>query len=299
MAEKPEPKDEFESEQGELQKKGSGGGVGSRSAANLIFDSDDISEGLAEDRKFVWALARGLEVLRAFSSRPVPLGNSELAEITGLPKATITRLTHTLTKLGYLNFVRRLGKYETAPAILALGYPVVSALRARVLVRDHLIRLSSESDMAFALGGRDRLNMIYIEAAYPPTVTNYRLDVGNRVDIARSAIGRAYLYSLSEVDRDHIYASLARRYGDEWPDLKSRIADSMAEIRERNFCIVDAEWSPDVRAVGVPFKAVDGSEVMALNAAGPRYAHDIRKLEEVVGPRLVHLSRNLSPMLGR
>src|SRR5690606_28237835 len=67
----------------------------SRSAVQLVFDNDDIGTRLAKDRKFVWALARGLEILRAFSARPAPLGNSELATITNLPKATISRLTHT------------------------------------------------------------------------------------------------------------------------------------------------------------------------------------------------------------
>ena len=54
------------------------------------------------DRKFVTALARGLEVLRVFTPTEGLLGNGEIAERTGLPKPTVSRLTYTLTKLGYL-----------------------------------------------------------------------------------------------------------------------------------------------------------------------------------------------------
>jgi len=60
------------------------------------------------DRKFVTALARGLEVLRAFTPTEGLLGNGEIAERTGLPKPTVSRLTYTLTKLGYLAHVERL-----------------------------------------------------------------------------------------------------------------------------------------------------------------------------------------------
>src|SRR5256885_13076191 len=49
------------------------------------------------DRKFVTALARGLEVLRVFTPTEGLLGNGEIAERTGLPKPTVSRLTYTLT----------------------------------------------------------------------------------------------------------------------------------------------------------------------------------------------------------
>ena len=75
---------------------------------------------IGSDRKFVSALARGLEVLRAFTPTEGLLGNGEIVERTGLPKPTVTRLTYTLTKLGYLAYVERLGKYQLAPAALVL-----------------------------------------------------------------------------------------------------------------------------------------------------------------------------------
>jgi DNA-binding IclR family transcriptional regulator len=55
------------------------------------------------DRQFVNGLARGLEVLRAFRPDDGPLGNHALAERTGLPRSTVSRLTYTLTSLGYLS----------------------------------------------------------------------------------------------------------------------------------------------------------------------------------------------------
>ena len=55
------------------------------------------------DRQFAIALARGLEVLRAFGPADRSLTNRELCDRTGLPKATVSRMTHTLTLLGYLS----------------------------------------------------------------------------------------------------------------------------------------------------------------------------------------------------
>ena len=63
-------------------------------------DGEPVQPG--KDRKFVEALSRGLDVLRAFSQGSVILGNQDIARITGLPKPTVSRMTYTLTKLGYL-----------------------------------------------------------------------------------------------------------------------------------------------------------------------------------------------------
>ena len=69
-------------------------------------------KGETKDRKFVEALARGLDVLRAFGQKGGVLGNQDIAAITGLPKPTISRLTYTLTQLGYLTYSTRLEKYQ-------------------------------------------------------------------------------------------------------------------------------------------------------------------------------------------
>jgi DNA-binding IclR family transcriptional regulator len=76
------------------------------------------SKKVATDRSFVVALSRGLDVLRAFRPNDGLLGNQEIAARTNLPKPTISRLTYTLTKLGYLTPVPRFDKYQLAPAAI-------------------------------------------------------------------------------------------------------------------------------------------------------------------------------------
>lgn len=270
----------------------------SSSAVQLIYDDQDLSETLKNDPKFNWSLARGLEILRAFSGRPAPLGNAELSEITGLPKATVSRLTHTLSELGFLALNPRLGKFELTPAILALGYPVLSSMKTRALSKNYISDLAREVGLTVALGSRDRSSMIYVDACHPPGMMSLRLDVGSRVEMAKTSLGRAFLWGLSEMERAILFSTFERRYGDEWPALKAAIEKSLVQIDDRGFCIVDGDWQDDIRGVGVPLFSEDGSVALALNAAGPRFAASIETLEQDVGPRLVHLSRSLQPMLG-
>lgn len=87
--------------------------------------SDDIEDtGTPKDRKFVEALARGLDVLRAFTHGSVVMGNQDIARITGLPKPTVSRMTYTLTKLGYLSYSQQLEKYQLDSGVLRSATPM-------------------------------------------------------------------------------------------------------------------------------------------------------------------------------
>src|ERR1700749_318448 len=144
----------------------------------------------ATDRSFVVALSRGLDVLRAFQPNDGLLGNQEIAARTKLPKPTVSRLTYTLSKLGYLTPVPRFEKYQLAPAALALGYSALANLGVRHLSEPYREELMRETGGAVAVGGRDRLSMIYFGQSRGMTV-GVPLDVGSRVSIAPTAPGGA------------------------------------------------------------------------------------------------------------
>ena len=82
-------------------------------------------------------------MLRAFHPNDGLLGNQEIAARTNLPKPTVSRLTYTLTKLGYLTPVPRFEKYQLAPSAMALGYAALANLGVRHLsepFREELMR---------------------------------------------------------------------------------------------------------------------------------------------------------------
>ncbi|MEP4420199.1 MAG: helix-turn-helix domain-containing protein [Nitratireductor sp.] len=82
-----------------------------------------------KDRQFVEALARGLAVLESLSRAQMPLTNGDLAKMTGLAPSTVSRLTHTLSVMGYVRLSRPNRAYELTPKNLTLGYPVLAGMR--------------------------------------------------------------------------------------------------------------------------------------------------------------------------
>ena len=80
-----------------------------------------MSEAHEKDRRFASTLARGLSVLRAFRASDDGLSHMEIVQRTGLPNATVSRLTFTLGELGYLSHAGKNDRYRLGPAALVLG----------------------------------------------------------------------------------------------------------------------------------------------------------------------------------
>jgi DNA-binding IclR family transcriptional regulator len=245
------------------------------------------------DRKFVTALARGLEVLRAFTSTDGLLGNGEIAERTGLPKPTVSRLTYTLTSLGYLRHVERLGKYQLAPAALALGYSALANMRIRQIARGEMQALADYAGASIALGTRDRLDLIYVEHCRSKRGVMLRLSLGSRIPIATTAMGRALIAGLPETERDWLMGYMKRQEGKRWPRVRAGIERAISDVAARGFTLAIGEWERDINAVGVPLIAPDGSGAFAFNCGAPAFQFTRERLESDIGPRLVNMVRNV------
>jgi len=252
----------------------------------------------ATDRNFVVALSRGLDVLRAFQPNDGLLGNQEIAARTNLPKPTVSRLTYTLTKLGYLTPVPRFEKYQLTPSAMALGYAALANLGVRHLSEPFREEVMRETGGAVAVGGRDRHSMIYFGQSRNGLTLGVQLDVGSRIPIATTAMGRAYIWALAPDERAVLLRELREHYGSRWPKMRDGIERSGEMVAKHGFAISTGDWQNDVAAVGVALKLNDGTGPYAFNCGAPAFRFTEDRLRHDIGPRLVAMVRNIEAALG-
>jgi DNA-binding IclR family transcriptional regulator len=252
---------------------------------------------VATDRSFVVALSRGLDVLRAFQPNDGLLGNQEIAARTKLPKPTVSRLTYTLTKLGYLTPVPRFEKYQLAPVAMALGYAALTNLGVRHLSEPYREELMRETGGAVAVGGRDRLSMIYFGQSRGMTL-GVQLDVGSRMPIATTAMGRAYFWALPEEERNALLRDLREYYGTRWAKMRDGLERAGETVAKHGFTISAGEWHDDIAAVGVALKLNDGTGPYAFNCGAPAFRFTEDRLRNDIGPRLLTMVRTIEAALG-
>ena len=191
------------------------------------------------------------------------LGNLDLARLTGLPKPTISRITYTLTELGYLRYHPDTGKYSPGYGVLALGFGLLAGLEVRELAKASMTDLARETGGAVALGAFDGDAMTYVEAIHGSSALYLRLPVGYRASLD-SAMGRAYLASLPPA----ACADVLDRLGAAAP-AAAAIERARIELADTGCCFAIGEWQSGINAVAVPFTSVTGEGVFVMSCGGP------------------------------
>ena len=243
------------------------------------------------------SLTRGLDILRAFTINDATLGNQDLIERTGLPKATVSRLTAALVARGYLHYDAALGRYSIGPATISLGYSALSSNPVIHMARPLMQELADSTGAAVALGTRDGMEMVYLANCRSMSPVSLRLNVGSRLPIWKTSMGLSYMAEMKPEIATELLDQLCR----DDPPNAARIRRSVEEARmqyaERGFVSGFGVWYSYINAVGVAFRPTDGSPLVALTCGGIVDILPREKCLSEVGPVLVDLTRKLRARL--
>lgn len=216
------------------------------------------------------------------------LGNQEIARRCNLPKSTVSRLTSTLTRLGYLIQSEDGGKFRLGTATLSLGSAMLSKLDVRQVARPWMEELAALAKVEVALGARDRLSMIYVEAcrsAKPPP--GPVLAVGSRIPVATTAMGRAWLAAINSQDRSEFLERLAKRHAGRWAEARRGVERAIHEHATLGVTCSFGEWQQDINGIACAVRPGDDLPPMAISCGGASDRVSPQFLLTEVRPRLI------------
>ena len=210
------------------------------------------------------SLERGVEILRAFRPGSALLGNGDLAERTGLSRATVSRLTQTLVGVGMLQQEPLRKGYRLAPAVLSLAHSMRSGSMLLQVAAPLMRALAESKRINVGLAAPDGDEMVYLESIrYSRRVAFRNVVSGQRVPMELTSLGRAYVSAASEPKRRALLALFKKRRGAQWPALSREIDEAMSMVSDRGFCV--ASWQPEVVALAVPLQITDA--IYSLNVS--------------------------------
>jgi DNA-binding IclR family transcriptional regulator len=241
------------------------------------------------------SLERGIEILRAFRPGSEVLGNGELAERTGLPKATISRLTQTLVGAGLLQAESALRAYRLAPAVLSLAHAMRSGSRVLAVAAPLMRRLAERERLNVGLAAPDRDEMVYLESIrYARRVAFRTVVSGQRVPMELTSLGRAYLASASEPELEALMSTFRRRRRRQWDALRTEIERSIRQVNEQGWCA--ASWQPEVVAVATLLETADAAYALnvSMSTTEPTAA-----AARSIAPKLLMLKAEITAALSK
>lgn len=256
--------------------------------------NDTLAQSKAEDdRQFVTALGRGLTLLAGFEHHE-QLSHQQLCQLTALPKATVTRLVHTLSMLGFLRTTAQ-GQYQLGSSAVRLSAQAWSRHDMVAFAEPLLRQFASQNEVSVNLATEIEGEMRYLACCRSPTRLSVNLQVGSAVPVARTAIGRAF-YAVSSPNRQKvIMANLQMCLPDtEFQQTQIALIYASQYYETRGYTLSDGDFSADILAVAVGvFDVATGHYAYSLNASVPRANWKVEDYAEIIVPKLQKLAERI------
>ncbi|MGP9546082.1 IclR family transcriptional regulator, partial [Psychrobacter sp. AOP7-B1-25] len=202
------------------------------------------------DRQFVTALGRGLTILAAFE-HDERLTHQQLCQMTALPKATVTRLIHTLTTLGFLRITEH-GQYQLGSSAVRLSATAWSRHDMVAAAEPLLRQFAVENEVSVNLATEVEGEMRYHACCRSPARLSVNLQVGSAVPVARTAIGRAFYAASSQSRQAVIISNLQENLSiEEYDHAQSSLASATEQYEKYGYTVSAGDFSTDILAVAV------------------------------------------------
>jgi IclR family pca regulon transcriptional regulator len=242
---------------------------------------------------FVEALARGLDIIKAFSPTATALSVSDAAARTSLPRPTARRLLMTLEKLGYVRSSN--GVYTLTTKVLELGTTYIAALGIWELARPHLEALVAQTGESSSMSQLDGSDIVYVARVPVPKIIALSVHIGTRFPAVATSMGQVLLADLPrpellEVLDTPSQSGIIPRSA---PTL-SRLERELELVRKRGWALSDERLSLGIRSVAAPVRDAAGATVAAVNVTVHAAETSVGELKREHLPKLLETAAELT-----
>ncbi|WP_249714091.1 IclR family transcriptional regulator domain-containing protein [Rhizomonospora bruguierae] len=213
---------------------------------------------------FIEALARGLDVIKAFEPHHPSMTLSALATRANLARPTTHRILLTLAELGYVR-ATDFG-FSLTPKVLELSLAFVQSAGLWDAARPHMERLVAQTNESTSIVQLDGCDIVYVARVAVPKVVALNVHIGTRFPALQTALGQVILADLQPDELEQTLAQPSRSgVTPRWlPDSTER-DEALKQVREQGWALADGWLAMGIRSVAVPLRGASGRVIAAMN----------------------------------
>jgi DNA-binding IclR family transcriptional regulator len=256
-----------------------------------------LASDLTVEGDVIQVVSRAFDVLRCFEGHETRLGNLEISNRCGLPRSTVSRLTHTLTRMGQLVYLPRDQKYRIGPSAVAMSTTMMKGLQLRNLIRLRLQDVAEQLPGTVGFVIPDRFHLVYLEYARAANALGLHESTGSRISVATTAAGHAYAAALDPELGNALVAEMERERPEAAKLLKPRIEANRQFLREHGYVVACGLWSPHINGCAVPLWSPQYQTVVVVTIGLLSAMFDEQRLHKEVAPRMIELAGAVGGLL--
>jgi DNA-binding IclR family transcriptional regulator len=251
----------------------------------------------ANEGDVIQVVSRAFDVLRCFESHDARLGNLEISSRCGLPRSTVSRLTHTLTRMGQLVYLPRDQKYRIGPSAVAMSTSMMRGAQLRHLIRLRLQEVAEQLPGTVGFVIPDRFHLVYLEVGRAANALGLSSTTGTRIAMASTAAGHAYTAALDPEVGDALLAEMQREDPESAKLLRPRLQDNRRCLHERGYVVACGLWSPLINGLAVPLWSPQYQTFVVVTIGLLSALYDEKRLHKEVAPKILELSATIGAIL--
>src|SRR3954452_3274716 len=249
------------------------------------------------DADVIQVVSRAFDVLRCFEGHEARLGNLEISNRCGLPRSTVSRLTHTLTRMGQLVYLPRDQKYRIGPSAVAMSTSMTRGLQLRNLIRQRLQDVAEQLPGTVGFVIPDQFHLVYLEFGRAANALGLHETTGSRISMASTAAGHAYVAALDPEVGDALLAEMEREMPDAAKALRPRIENNRGFLKEHGYVVACGLWSPHINGCAVPLWSPQYQTFVVVTIGLLSAMFDEKRLHKEAAPLMLDLGRAIAALL--
>jgi IclR family pca regulon transcriptional regulator len=213
---------------------------------------------------FSSSLARGLAVIKAFGRQSPMLRIADVAERTGLDRATARRFLLTLLDLGYVG--RSDDLFYLRPSALDIGFSYLASLDVNRVIQPFLNELTSVTRETSSFGILDGVDIRLLARSANNRMMNITIPLGTRVPAYTASIGRVLLAGLPAERFEAYLAAMSAQPADVRAGISvDQFRTVIDEVRRNGWATIEKSPGVGFCSIAVPVRDRDGGTIAGVN----------------------------------
>jgi len=251
---------------------------------------------MVSERNHINGLKKGLSVIECFDDTNQKLTISEVAQRTGLSRASARRCLLTLVDLGYASADRTF--FSLTHKVLRLGFSYLSSASLPQILQRQIEELGEETRESCAAALLDGTEVLYIAKSTAKRVLASGVNIGGHLPAFCTSTGRVLLAELPPEEAQKCLKAAKRpRLTPHTITKVDELMKLLPEIHKQGYCLVEEELEVGLISLSVPVYNNTGTAVAALNIGTNRQKFDGPALLKNFLSKLQAIQEKVAPLI--
>ena len=233
----------------------------------------------------VQSIERAFAVLAALADGPI--GVTDVADRTGLPKSTAARLLASLAREGVVEQVPGDTRYRLGGRLAMLAAGLLPTRSLGRLARPSLVELSATVGEAAGLSVPEGDLVHYIDQVDTPNPVSVRDWTGSRLPMHAVSSGQVLLAFRPVAALEKYLERPLERFTERTLVDPATLRARLQDVRRDGYAWVREEFDRGINSVAAPIADVSGEVVAAVHLHGPSYRFPAAGSEAAIAERVV------------